>query len=555
MSARSTPSAGRITIPRALARALDDARRRRRSNGRSTSRAAPACRPSRCARSPTSWSAPTVRPRCSRSPRASRAGASRAIGRGDAAVRDAIVRRGHGLLRRPLVRPAALLRGGAPAAATPAAGSRSTTTTSSARWSTCPSSREWARVALERYPLPPRNPQVGDPACRDARRLRQGRRRVLRRRHRHDAAAVRRLPAVDQQLRGRVRTRHAARRAARVAVRDDRAVLRGRRVAGPCASSARSPVYASPRSSRRSGLPPGLRGISSTSTQLAGQLRGRRAGRGRSRAARRATVAGRASLATTYATTRSPHSSSATPTMHTSCTAAWCASTPSTSVGLTLTPPVITRSFLRSTTRTRPSSISRDVAGREPAVGVEHVGGLRGIEAVAAHHHRAAHEQLAVGAERALGARDRDAVERPAAPRLGHPVRVDDLHAERFGARSQRRRARRAADDHAAVLVHRRAGVEQPAQRVGTTRHDRRALGARRARDAVDVEAVVHGPRDAGDVRAREHAEARDVVQRQAREPAVAGAGVEPVRVAAAHHLHAGARELDALRRRRSCPR
>ena len=39
------------------------------------------------------------------------------------------------------------------------------------------------------------------------------------------------------------------------------------------------------------------------------------------------------------------------------------------------------------------------------------------------------------------------------------------------------------------------------------------------------------------------------MVQREAREPAVARSGVEAGGVAAAHHLHAGTRELDALRR------
>ena len=47
------------------------------------------------------------------------------------------------------------------------------------------------------------------------------------------------------------------------------------------------------------------------------------------------------------------------------------------------------------------------------------------------------------------------------------------------------------------------------------------------------------------------HAEAGDVVQRQAREPAVAGSRLEPVRVAAAHHLHARA---CAARRPSVCP-
>ena len=45
-----------------------------------------------------------------------------------------------------------------------ARGSGCTTTTSSARWWACPSSPTWLRDALTRYPLPPRNPQVGDPS-------------------------------------------------------------------------------------------------------------------------------------------------------------------------------------------------------------------------------------------------------------------------------------------------------------------------------------------------------------------------------------------------------
>ena len=92
-----------------------------------------------------------------------------------------------------------------------------------------PEFAEWATVALDRYPLPPRNPQVGDPRVRDARGLRQGRRRVLRRRHRHVAQQF-----VDYQLSisnfvAAVRTRRRrATSSARLADRVARAVLRRR---------------------------------------------------------------------------------------------------------------------------------------------------------------------------------------------------------------------------------------------------------------------------------------------------------------------------------------
>ena len=133
-----------------------------------------------------------------------------------------------------------------------------------------------------------------------------------------------------------------------------------------------------------------------------------------------------------------------------------------------------------------------DVAGVEPTVGVERFRGPGRIEPVAAHHHRAAHEDLAVGGPM-----------RASAPSIGTPSSAKPPHVSespyasttarrRLGARSQRGRARRAADDHAAELVQRRARVEQPPQRGRDERHDRRAFGARCAGDAVEVEAVVH---------------------------------------------------------------
>ena len=119
-------------------------------------------------------------------------------------------------LRRPLVRPAAVLRGGAPAPAArrlgralrpllhrrdgrrrrvPGVGRRS--------HSTAIRCRRAIRRSVIRVPRRPRaSISAGDEFYADDIDM--------------IAAAVRRLPAVDQQLRGGVRTRHAARRAARV---------------------------------------------------------------------------------------------------------------------------------------------------------------------------------------------------------------------------------------------------------------------------------------------------------------------------------------------------
>ena len=306
--------------PRALARSLRHARRDTRSNARSTSRAAPGCRPARCTRSPTSWSASIVRPRCSQSPRRVAAGADFVR----SAAETAAVRRSRRSTRSPCARACtgSTSRGSSPKRAGcsgPTAGSRCTTTTSSARWSTSPSSRSGRGSRSSVIRCPPRNPQVGDPRAETPDRLREGRRRVLRRRHRHDAAAVRRLPAVDQQLRrrrangARLATSCARgcsrrpRRSTTSVEHADRAVPRLGHL--PHAST---PAVAGAAACRRA--PRDL----VDDAELAGELRGRQLGRARSRGARRATAAAARRPATTYATTRSPHSSSAAPTTQTS---------------------------------------------------------------------------------------------------------------------------------------------------------------------------------------------------------------------------------------------
>ena len=405
----------------------------------------------------------------------------------------AIVRRGHVLLRRALVRPAALLRRGAPACCDPAAGSRSTTTTSSARWSTCPSSASGRRVALDAVSRcrratrrsairAPRRPtgfeKVGDEFFADDIDMTH--------------AAVRRLPALDQQLRRRASS--AARHrdelrgvAARVDARRSSTGVADARTVRFLGSI--TCLRVASRSSRRSGLPPALRGISSTIAQLARQLRGRRAGRARTRAAS-SSDGGRRAIGRRRRTRRRvrPTRRRATPTMHTSRTAAWWARTPSTSVGLTFTPPVITRSFLRSTTRDAAVDDLADVAGaRATRRRREHLGRLR----------RDRGGSRASPSRRARAARA-SAARRASAPAIGTPSSAQPPHVSVMpyasttctpsaSARApQRRRARRAADDHAAVLVHRRAarraGAAAWSARATRSSCPRRAARARRGR-------------------------------------------------------------------------
>ena len=139
-----------------------DRRRRHRSGTRSTSRAAPACRRSRSPSSPDTVVGLDISPEMMR---VAPAGAERDVparAAPSAPVRDRVARRGDVLVGRPLVRPGALLRRAAPRRCDPAAGSACTTTTS---WG-CATSRGSARgpaSSSTRYPLPPRNPQVGDP--------------------------------------------------------------------------------------------------------------------------------------------------------------------------------------------------------------------------------------------------------------------------------------------------------------------------------------------------------------------------------------------------------
>ena len=162
-SARTTTAAGRSTI-----RARSSAIRRDRRDGADRTRARRRVRHrhvdgrARRARA-TRWSGSTCRPRCC-ARRAARAGVHYLLGSAERMpFARRVVRRGHVLLGRALVRPGRVLRRAAPRAAARARGSGSTTTTSSARWSTCPSSASGCATRCTRYPLPPRNPQVGDP--------------------------------------------------------------------------------------------------------------------------------------------------------------------------------------------------------------------------------------------------------------------------------------------------------------------------------------------------------------------------------------------------------
>ena len=184
-----------------------------------------------------------------------------------------------------------------------------------------------------------------------------------------------------------------------------------------------------------------------------------------------------------------------------------CASTSSTSVGLTFTPPRDHEVLLAvDHAHAPPSSISpTSPVCSQPSASSTSVG-LLGVEAVAAHHHRAAHEDLAVGARAAASA---PAIGTPSSAQPPHVSVMPYASTTRTPSASARARSaggqRRAADDHAPVLVQRRAGVEQAPQRRRHERHDRRALrraATRATRSMSKPSCTVHG--DAGDVRARE---------------------------------------------------
>ena len=367
-----------------------------------------------------------------------------------------------------------------------------------------------------RYPLPPRNPQVGDPRRQTPAGFELGRRRALRGPDRDDAAtsssttssrsatawpppnAVRRRCARSASLARSSRPRRCSARALDTVRRcSSSASVTVPTAASPCAVAQHAPQRLAARGARDRVDRSHARAAASAAAELVAAERAqlverrRRAGlRGARRTRRRARPIRR--RARRRRTRRA--------------TSGWCASTPSTSVGLTLTPPVMTRSFSRSTTRDAAVVVDRaDVAGVEPAVGVEH-GSRCGPDRGGS---RASPSRRARGSRRRrrephLGARDRDAVEREAAPRLREPVRVDDADA----ARPRRAPAARVGTARRRLITQRNSCSGAPASSsrriVGRDeRHDRRALGARRSRDAVEVEAVVHRARHAGDVRAR----------------------------------------------------
>ena len=291
----------------------------------------------------------------------------------------------------------------------------------------------WVGELFARYPLPPRNPQVGDPRAETPRGFELVGTDLFEDPIEMTRERVRRLPALGQPLRCRGRARNAPPGDPRLAARIDRTALRKLVDAG-AAVHRHDHVPTAPR--RRAGHVTGGATVSRSQcaesrfdrTRRPRQLRpaetfaGERAqlvDRRRAAAGARHDV-GHDELAPFVVGYARPRRRRAT--------SGWWASTPSTSVGLTLTPPVMTRSFRRSTTRTRPSVVDRtDVAGVEPTVVVEHRRGTRGVEPVFAHDHRPAHEDLVVVVtDPHLGARDRNAVERETAPGLREPVRVDD---------------------------------------------------------------------------------------------------------------------------------
>ena len=93
-----------------------------------------------------------------------------------------------------------------------------------------------------------------------------------------------------------------------------------------------------------------------------------------------------------------------------------------------LPPAVMMSSFLRSTILQVAVVVEHaDVAGVQPAVVVEHLGGLLGVVEVAAEHVAAPADHLAVLGERDLAARDRRADgARPAPGTASHVIGPDD---------------------------------------------------------------------------------------------------------------------------------
>ena len=140
-------------------------------------------------------------------------------------------------------------------------------------------------------------------------------------------------------------------------------------------------------------------------------------------------------------------------------------STFSTAAGEMFSPPeVMISSFFRSTTADEPVGVDgADVAGVQPAVVVEQRRGLLGQVQVAGRVQRAAGEDLAVVGDLHLDAGHRPAdgaepergrrVRGERAGRLGHPVDVQDLHAEPGEERGDLGRQRRRRADHVHGLV------------------------------------------------------------------------------------------------------
>ena len=129
------------------------------------------------------------------------------------------------------------------------------------------------------------------------------------------------------------------------------------------------------------------------------------------------------------------------------------------------------------------------------------------VVAVAGHHHRTRHQDLASG--RAVSAfRELDV-----APSIGTPSTTTPPHVSespyasamrapaRLGTRPQLVRQRRAAEHEDAVRVERRIGGEQPGEHRRDERHDGRADVGRCRRHRGDVEPRVHAQRCPGDVR------------------------------------------------------
>ena len=166
-----------------------------------------------------------------------------------------------------------------------------------------------------------------------------------------------------------------------------------------------------------------------------------------------------------------------------------------------------------------------EVAGVQPAVGVD----------PARRDGRALDEDLAV-ADPQVGGQQRPAGGAELALRvgrgerrhlragLGQAVGLDDggAAADRLFERLLGDRA--AADQDRPRAGEVGAGLEQPGQHRRHQRDDRDLVGFERGGDPVDVEAVVQDRGGAVDDRAHDDAEAGDVAERQAAEPAVAAA-------------------------------